>query len=316
MKKILLSLLTIGTVGSIVFGATSAFFSDTETSTGNLIQAGKLDLKVDSTAHYAGMVCTKVGTSYEWQDEDTNPNNNPRPELLGQECQGTWESTDLGPTNKFYNLSDVKPGDTGENTISLTVIDNDAWACVVFKNLQNDDNTCTEPELEAEGGISCGTDPNAGELAQNLYFTSWLDQGNTPGWQCSDQGESAGCQDDPGEGDNKWQGPDYEPLLFANQQGPASDVLNGKVYALADSTNSNYLAGGVTNYIGLQWCAGQMNISGSTIACNGSTMGNNTQTDSLTADVAIYVEQRRNNPNFKCSEANLLPISTPTPSPI
>ncbi|MCS7092649.1 MAG: CalY family protein [Patescibacteria group bacterium] len=305
MKKILMSLLTIGAVGSLAFGATSAFFSDTETSTNNKIVAGQLDLKVDSTAHYAGMVCK----NNVWADEDNDQTNNPRPELLGKTCSGTWTSTDLGPTNQFFNLSDVKPGDTGENTLSLTVLDNDAWACIVMKNLKNDENQCTEPESDPQSGndTTCGNDPvgaGLGELAQNLYFTAWLDQGNQAGWQNSDNDNT---NDDPGEGDNKWQGPTLEPLLFSNQQGPASDVLNGKVYALADSTNGNYLAGGVTNYIGLQWCAGQMTISGNTISCNGATMGNNTQTDSLTADVSIYVEQRRNNPAFKCAGANLLP---------
>lgn len=47
MQKILLSLLTVGLVASVAFGATRAYFSDTETSTGNTFAAGTLDLKVD-----------------------------------------------------------------------------------------------------------------------------------------------------------------------------------------------------------------------------------------------------------------------------
>ena len=46
MKKILLSLVTIGVVGAIAAGATSAYFSDTETSTGNTFTAGALDLEL------------------------------------------------------------------------------------------------------------------------------------------------------------------------------------------------------------------------------------------------------------------------------
>ncbi len=47
MKKILLSLLTIGLVVSATAGATRANFSDTETSTGNTFTAGTLDLNAD-----------------------------------------------------------------------------------------------------------------------------------------------------------------------------------------------------------------------------------------------------------------------------
>jgi len=46
MKKILLSILTIGLVASVAFGATQALFSDTETSTGNTFTAGTLNLQV------------------------------------------------------------------------------------------------------------------------------------------------------------------------------------------------------------------------------------------------------------------------------
>ena len=39
MKKILISLAVVGAVGAVVAGATGAFFSDTETSTGNTFTA-------------------------------------------------------------------------------------------------------------------------------------------------------------------------------------------------------------------------------------------------------------------------------------
>jgi len=47
MRKILFSILTIGLVASVAFGATRALFADTETSEGNTFSAGTLDLKVD-----------------------------------------------------------------------------------------------------------------------------------------------------------------------------------------------------------------------------------------------------------------------------
>jgi len=47
MKKILLSLFTVGVSGSILFAGTNAFFSDTETSSGNSFVAGAFDLLVN-----------------------------------------------------------------------------------------------------------------------------------------------------------------------------------------------------------------------------------------------------------------------------
>lgn len=47
MKKVYLSLLTIGVTLTLVVGATLALFSDTETSTGNTFSAGTIDISVD-----------------------------------------------------------------------------------------------------------------------------------------------------------------------------------------------------------------------------------------------------------------------------
>lgn len=126
MKKTLLSLGMITAVAAVVVGATGAFYSDTETSTGNTFTAGAIDLTVDSFAHYAGLICIDG----KWEDdEDDIYGPVTRPELIGEDCEGTWEATDLGPRNQFFNYDDVKPGDQGENTISLHVDTNDAWMC-------------------------------------------------------------------------------------------------------------------------------------------------------------------------------------------
>lgn len=49
MKKIAISLGIIGVVAAIVIGATTAYFSDTETSTGNTFTAGTLDLTLEES---------------------------------------------------------------------------------------------------------------------------------------------------------------------------------------------------------------------------------------------------------------------------
>jgi len=295
IKKSLLSVLTVGAVAATALYATNAFFSDTETSTGNTLTAGAIDLQIDSTAHYAGMVCTVDGEVSLWVDEDANPENNPRPELLGQPCEGSWALKDLAQGDTFFALSDIKPGDFGENTISIHIADNDAWLCADVSLTENDDNSSTEPEL-SDGDVAENVgDPFDGELAQNVRFTAWLDQGVTPGF---DQ-----LQDD-GQGDNIWQGEESEPLLFTNVEGPASDVLGGVTYALADSTTpGGPMTGGETSYLGLQWCHGVMTVdtTASTISCDGSTLNNLTQTDSFVADVTFRAVQSRNNEDFVCT---------------
>mgnify|MGYP001578414017 FL=1 len=54
-KRILLSLGMIVFVAAAALGATGAFFSDTETSTGNTFTAGAIDLGIDNESYYNGM---------------------------------------------------------------------------------------------------------------------------------------------------------------------------------------------------------------------------------------------------------------------
>ncbi len=68
MKKILISISIIGIVAVIAIGGTIAYFSDTETSTGNTLTAGILDLKIkDGDESWGDGV---VGT---WTAEDVKP---------------------------------------------------------------------------------------------------------------------------------------------------------------------------------------------------------------------------------------------------
>src|SRR3990172_6604409 len=99
MKKILLSLISISAVAIVAVAATGAFFSDTETSTGNTFQAGKLDLKIDAQAHYAGLTCTNGFWVEDVQGQST------RPDLIGDPCEGTWTEKDLvAGEDKFFDL--------------------------------------------------------------------------------------------------------------------------------------------------------------------------------------------------------------------
>src|SRR3989338_9560149 len=110
MRKILISLGMIVFVGAVVAGATGAFFSDTETSTGNTFAAGDIDLKIDNESYAI--------------DNNIKGYDNPVGRLVAS-LGTSWTIRDLTTIEKFFDFVDLKPGDIGEDTISLHVNNND-----------------------------------------------------------------------------------------------------------------------------------------------------------------------------------------------
>ena len=267
MRRLVGSLLVVGLVSATVIGLTRSFFSDTETSSGNTLTAGELDLKIDNTSYYNGVL--NAGT--------------------------TWTETDL-PGHLFFNFDDLKPGDRGEDTISLHV-QNDGWTCMDILLTKNDDNTCTEPELLDDlNCIEPGT--GSGELAQNINFAFWADDGDN----VLETGEK----------------------IF--KTGTAQGLFDGQTWTLADSGFSVWptpgpIPGNEIRYIGKFWCLGNLTpapadplnnnvptqVSGFT--CDGAALNNATQTDIAMADVNFTAVQARHNLSFLCN-------STPTPTPL
>ncbi|MBN2094647.1 MAG: hypothetical protein JW727_01235 [Candidatus Aenigmarchaeota archaeon] len=253
--KILVSLLVIGLTAAAIGGSmTGAFFSDTETSQGNTFTAGEIDLLIDSTCTYNG---------------------DPK-----EEC--SWELTDL-EAQKFFNYADLKPGDYGENTISIHVDTNPAWGCVVLTKTSDDENGCNEPEIDDEPTCESDTD---GELGANLNFMIWADI-------CDDE-------DDAVPGDNIYQ-VECDELLTAG----TADAISTVKWTLADAAENN--VGGIdgepldptkTYFIGAAWCLGTIEGDG---YCNGLPIDNSVQTDSYTADISFEVVQARNNGKFLCN---------------
>src|SRR3989344_6724671 len=158
MKRIILSLSMIVFVGAVVIGATGAFFSDTETSTGNTFTAGAIDLGVDNTSYYNGVATSSLSWGLDW---DLSKNANGDPEA-----------------HQFFNFLDLKPGDWGEDTISLHVNNNPAYLCVDVTLTSNDDESSTEPELAELGEDLDTTDTWDGELAGRLKWYWWADDGD------------------------------------------------------------------------------------------------------------------------------------------
>jgi len=263
-KKILVSLATMGAVAALVISGTIAFFSDTETSTGNTLTAGALDLKVDSECHYNGMVCEDD----EWVPEDDGAAPVGYPSA-GDPCDCTWNLQDLDD-RAFFNFTDVKPGDHGESTLSFH-IDNDAWACVLVDGIVDADNSCTEPEGEAEdAGTLSGCDDD-GELDEALTLLKvWLE------YDCNNEFD------------------DGEEIIIDNYT--IGEQIDAGVIPVADSSDDS-----------LRDEAIPANLSQDDPYCIGiewevpSETGNEIQTDSVGADLIFYVEQARNNPGFTCA---------------
>jgi len=284
MPRIILSLaLIVVVMGAITFGATNAFFSDTETSVANVFTAGAIDLKVDNESYYNGVFNALTS----WSQADLNDGNGP--------------STD--GTYKFFDFDDLKPADYGEDTISLHVDTNDAFMCANVTLTSDDDNTQTEPEAEVDSnGLATG------ELADLVNFIWWAD-----------------------DGDNVLE--NDESII---SQGPIGALPLNAPYELALADADENVWGGVgpvdgdeTYYLGKAWCFGTIGtdpidqddsstlmspagnnggtaLSGEPedggITCDGSSLGNESQTDSLTADIEFTVVQSRNNPGFQCEE--------------
>jgi len=188
---------------------------------------------------------------------------------------GTWELKNLVPgVDKFWNFYDIKPGDYGENTISMHVKKADAWLCLDFSNLTSADNDQNEPESleDSDGTLN-------GELADGMEFFGWLD-----------------------DGDNKFE--KEEKPLFGTTTQSASIVLDDKTYVIGDAGNGNSCKVNQSRYVGIYWCAGNLsvNLSTNTISCDGSTLGNEAQTDSMSVDVSIRAMPSKENPKFLCGK--------------
>ncbi len=149
--KILASLLVIGIVGSTAAAGTMAYFSDEEISEDNTFAAGELDLGINWDASYNG---EEVSSQDEIVDCDESHDN---------------------PTCTVFELDDIKPGDSGQADFGLQPFDNPAYIWINVNVTENLDNSCPEPEENAEPGCH---DDNVGELPEGITLTVTDNDGN------------------------------------------------------------------------------------------------------------------------------------------
>jgi predicted ribosomally synthesized peptide with SipW-like signal peptide len=272
MKRIILSLAMIAFVGVAAIGATGAFFSDSETSTGNTFAAGDIDLKVSNTSYVTdatGTLVASTATTWAWN------------ELTGK---------------LFFNFADVKPGDHGEDTIGLKVSSNDSWLCAAVTVKENDDVTCNDSELGVDTTcVEPDTDMTDGDLAQSLSFMWWADDGDN----VLESDETVITQGKLG--DAPLNTPINIALADSNRNiwtttGPVAGNTEryiGKGWCFGTMTSAPVSQDGVAT-------SGPLARGSTGFTCDGASTTNAAQTDSTKLDVAFMAVQSRNNSSFVC----------------
>ncbi|MFA6306808.1 MAG: SipW-dependent-type signal peptide-containing protein [Patescibacteria group bacterium] len=193
----------------------------------------------------------------ERDSEDCNANS-----AFLQNCTLFGEK-DLATGDHFWMFDDVKPGDYGTNLISLHVSSNDAFACLITNNINDQENDIVDPETAAGDLPNVGNQSGYGELSPFIKAFAWYD-----------------------DGDGVYEG---------------ETVISGPNVPLSTAIGTITLPTSSTKNIGVAWCAGTQTVVGNVISCNGASMGDIAQTDSFTADVTAYAVQQRNNGDFNCA---------------
>jgi hypothetical protein len=316
MKRILLSIGSLLFAGAILAGGTGAFIADTQTSSGNTFASGVVSLKFDNESYYTdnwGKLALSTSTTWGLN----------QPALLAGK--------------KFFNFLDVKPGDIGEDTISLHVNDNNAWGCMNIKLTGTQENGQPEPEVKVDPTAGA----NQGELQNALHFAFWADDGdnvyekgekifiegtstsifNGSWWTLADAGSNIWHeQGGSSSGGGGYQCDSKGHWYNSDKDDKGKDKGNHK-------TNDPLLGGG-TYYIGKAWCFGTLTaapvsqdkkgktgnngplVRGTGFTCNGAPLGNEYQSDGMTIDVSFTAVQARDNNSFVCSGS---PSSPPAP---
>ena len=142
-KQIILAVGMIVFVVAAVIGGTGAFFSDTESSTGNVFTAGAVNIAITDIAH-----------------SPSTPN-----------LVGFTENTN----GLSFSFSDLKPLDEGTVTYTLDNTENEAYVCALVEETGNHDNGINDPEGDA-GDVTPAA--GNGELGQFLNFKFGTESGS------------------------------------------------------------------------------------------------------------------------------------------
>ncbi|PHQ45794.1 hypothetical protein DJ68_10875 [Halorubrum sp. C3] len=190
----------LGAVGLASAGAglgTTAYFNDTESFEGNQLTAGQLDLLVDWQQTYdfgegrqfvsahpdhdgdgeqSVEIDDEVFKYSDFPDEDDTDSNGANLPVLTCENIPPLSEADFGTDpvtgeemETLVQLTDVKPGDSGEITFSLHLCDNPGYIWMQAANVDDDGGTETEPELLVDPD-------NMGDLGDAIEARLWYDE--------------------------------------------------------------------------------------------------------------------------------------------
>ncbi|MGB3921768.1 MAG: hypothetical protein WBL19_00595 [Minisyncoccia bacterium] len=294
------SIVITGAVAVLATGLTGAFFGDTETSQGNTFTAGAIDLLIDNESYYNGNVCAEneqagVNDPNYWTWQGTAPYPVP-----GTPCTTSFEPSNLDGL-LFFNFLDLKPDDEGEDTISIDV-QNDAWICMDLTLTSDDDKSSTEPELAAPDVLEDVSDAWDGELASAIEFFWWADDGDNV-YEAGENQITDGVV-------TLANLDDTFPVALADSENNVWDPLN---------PNPNPVPANQTVYVAKAWCLGDLTLdpvqnpnalpNGAGISpsvdpgvnCDGTLLGNETQTDSAELNIVFSAMQARHNESFLCN---------------
>ena len=198
-RKLLAGLGAVGVASAGAGLGTTAYFNDTEAFTNNTLTAGQLDLLVDWQQTYdfgegrqfvsahpdhdgdgeqsiaadndAGQL--RYSDFPDEEDEDSNGANIP---VLDCDNIPPLSEADFGTDpvtgeemDTLVQLTDVKPGDSGEITFSLHLCDNPGYIWIQAGNVSGDGGVFTEPE-------SLVDPDNLGDLGDAIQATLWYDE--------------------------------------------------------------------------------------------------------------------------------------------
>ena len=198
-RKVLAGLGAVGIASAGAGLGTTAFFSDSETFDDNTLTAGELDLLVDWQQTYdfgEGQTFISAHPDHDGdgeqsiaadndagqlrysdfpdeEDEDSNGANLP---VLDCANIPPLEEADFGTDpvtgqemETLVQLSDVKPGDSGEITFSLHLCDNPGYIWMQADNVSESGGVHTEPEMLVDA-------ENLPDLADAIEATLWYDE--------------------------------------------------------------------------------------------------------------------------------------------
>lgn len=299
MKKIIISLAMIAAVATLVAGATGAFFSDTEESTGNTFTLGEIDINVNgenpwttkwenyldkpSQTNYMNFTIENVGTNPAkvWKKitginneggDDTFCGASSEPEYIeggglvgpNQECQGTYVERNNLSAFMIYDMAICKIGaELGEN----------GAPCACLTN--NDDDKGNGAPI-AEGNCWEVLVDEADQVRVDNVTDTWVELTGIAGLAVDEklvvsQSYHLMTWDDAGQPMiTNWAQGDimkFDVELEARQidaPAPGTTEQNGKVYATANLSAKNtttWVPGGATGTLTYEVAANKFNYS-------------------------------------------------------